>query len=72
MSITDDELAGIYLASKRELIKRAKDNGDIAIINLLATAYFYELGMLETMLGKFIHECDDGVEIDGVTYTIGG
>lgn len=72
MSIADDELAGIYLACERELIKRAKDNYDLAIMNTFASTYFYELGMLETMIGKFIHECDDGVEIDNVTYTIGG
>ena len=72
MNITDDELVGAYLAYKRELIKRAKDNGDLAIVNLLANSYFYELGMLETMIGEFIHDCEDGVEIDGETYTIGG
>ena len=72
MNITDVELVGIYLACKRELIKRAKGNFDLAIVNLLATAYFYELGMLETMIGTFIHDCEDGVEINGETYTIGG
>ena len=72
MTITDDELVGAYLAYKRELIKRAKDNGDLAIVNLLATSYFYELGMLEAMVGTFIHDCENGVEINGETYTIGG
>ena len=72
MNITDNELVGIYLACKRQLIKRAIDNVDLAIVNLLATSYFYELGMLETMIGTFIHDCEDGVEIDGETYTVGG
>ena len=70
--MNDEELAGIYLACKRELIKRAKDNYDASTVNVFASTYFYELGMLEIMIGEFIHDCDDGVEIDGVTYTIGG
>lgn len=72
MNIIDDELAGVYLACKRELIKRAKDNFDLAIMSAFISTYYYDLGMLETMLGKFIHDCEDGVEIDGETYTIGG
>ena len=72
MNIADNELVGIYLACKRELIKRAKDNFDLAIMNTFASTYFYELGLLEIMLGKFIHDCEDGVEIDGDTYTMGG
>ena len=70
MFMTDTELAGMYLACKRELIKRARDNYDLATMNTFASTYFYELGMLEIMLGNFIYECDDGVEIDGVNYKI--
>ena len=72
MGITDDELAGIYLACKRELVKRARANCDLVIVNAFSPTYYYERGLLEIMLGKFIYECDDGVEIDGVKYTIGG
>lgn len=72
MNISDDELVGIYLACKRELIKRARANCDLAIVNAFSPTYYYDLGLLEIMIGKFIYECEDGVEIDGVTYTIGG
>lgn len=72
MNIKDEELAGIYLACKRELIKRARAKCDLAIVNAFGPTYYYDLGLLETMTGTFIHDCEDGVEIDGDTYTIGG
>lgn len=72
MNITDNELVGIYLAYKRELIKRAKDNFDLAIVSAFCSTYFYDLGLLETMIGEFIYESEEGVEIDGEIYTIGG
>lgn len=72
MNITDYELVGIYLACKRELIKRAKDNCNLGVMSMLATGYAYEIGLLETLIGTFIYDCEDGVEIDGDTYTMGG
>lgn len=68
--MSDEELVGVYLVCKRELIKRARTNYDASSVHVFASTYFYEHGMLEIMIGEFIHDCDDGVEIDGVTYTI--
>ena len=68
----DREMVANYLLFKKALINRARERFAGHVLNKLAAEYTYEKAMLELFLGEFIHDCEDGAEIGGVTYTIGG